>query len=147
MSLLRFVKLSPVGRSLDSAPLLVLRRRSSSVTAGKLTESAYEGLTEGDSLKSVEDLPALGNKWRMLWKTAFPTDNFHEQALEASLAVGNVWRIPLPSFIQQHLVVTSCPEYVREMFRNEGVIPFRAGGEHLEDFMTEKGFGKGIINT
>ena len=148
MSFLRLVKRSPlqilVSRSFGTVPSLVSRRRFSSVAEAK--ERSAEGLTEGDSLNSVKDVPAPSNKWSMVLSTVYAADDFHEQALEASLAAGNLWRIPVP-FLEQHLIMTSSPQHVSEMFRNEGAIPFRPAANHLEDFMVERGFAKGIVIT
>ena len=148
MSLLRFVKPSRlqllVGRSFGTVPSLVSRRLSSSVAEGE--KLGAEGLAEGDSLKSVEDVPGPSNKWSVVWNTLFTTDKFHEQSFEASSGAGNLWRLPVP-FLKQHLITTSSPQHVSEMFRNEGALPFRPGANHLEDFMVERGFAKGIVIT
>ena len=130
------VPATAVGRCWDAS---FVRRRSSSAAAN--TEHG----TDGGPLKSVEDLPTPGNTWSMLGNWLFLTDNYHERGLEASLSLGGkLYRLPLP-FVGHHLVTTSSPEHVSEIFRHEGEVPCRPGSNHLEEFMVKKGFGKGLL--
>ena len=115
------------------------RRRSSS-----FAEDREHG-TNGVPLKSVEDLPTPGNAWSLLVDWLFATDDRHERGLEASLSSGgNLYRVPLP-FVDYHLIATSSPKHVSEMFRHEGEVPCRPGSDHLEEFMAKRGFGKGLV--
>ena len=101
--------------------------------------------TDGVPLKSVQDLPTPGNTWSMMWNMLFPADNLHEQRLQASLSSdGKLYRVPIP-IPGRHLITTSSPKHVSDMFRNEGEIPCRLTSDHLEQFMVEKGFVKGLV--
>ena len=100
--------------------------------------------TDGVPLRSVENLPTLGNAWGMLWRWFVPTDDYHEQALEASLSSGvKLYRVPIP-FLGRHFITISSPKHVSVMFKGEGAVPCRPGSKQLEEFMVERGFGGGI---
>ena len=148
MSLLRLVKPSHlqllVSRSFGSAPSLVSRRRSSSLAEDK--EDAVGSTKEGHSLKSVDDLPVPNMNWQTLRNTSLPTPDFHEWTLETNQSIGKLFRLPIP-FVEQRFVMTSSPQHASEMFRNEGVHPFRPGGNHLADFMAKIGYTTGLVNT
>lgn len=95
-------------------------------------------------MKSVEDLPTPGNTWNILQYWILPTEYQHEHLLEASLSTGKHYRVPIP-FLSRHLIATSSPKHLSEIYRNEGEVPCRLSLEHFEQFMVEKGFNKGIV--
>ncbi len=153
MSLLRYVRHNYFSRRLlavrshRSAPPTAVRirwgasferQRSSSVAEDR------EHSTSDVALKSVEDLPTPGNTWNILQDWIFPTEYQHEHQLEASLSTGKLYRVPIP-FFGRHLVTTSSPKHVSEIFRNEGEVPCRLSLDDFEQFMVEKGFMKGIV--
>jgi len=128
MSLLRYVRQDYFSRRL---------------LAGDVGEDR-EHSTNDVALKSVEDLPTPGNTWKILQNWTLPTEYQHEHQLEASLSTGKLYRVPIP-FFGRHLVTTSSPKHVSEIFRNEGEVPCRLSLDDFEQFMVEKGFMKGIV--
>ena len=152
MSLRRFVKQSRL-RLLTatyhlSAPPTVVRRCWGASFGRQWSSSVAEDRKHGTDdvpLKSVDDLPAPGNVWSMMWRWFMPKDDYHEQALEASLSSdGKLYRIPIP-IPGRHLITTRSPKHVSDMFRNEGEVPCRLAADHLEQFMVKKGFVKGLV--
>ena len=99
------------------------------------------------TLKTVDDLPTPGgsNKWLALWRTIFPGDKIHKtnEALSGSVQ-GRLYRLPIP-FLSHAIINTTDPEHVAAMFRNEGELPHRPGGENLVWLLNKKGFGTGLV--
>lgn len=153
MSLLRYVRQDYFSPRLLSvrwhrrAPPTAVRRRWGASFERQWSSSVAEDRehsTDDVALKSVEDLPTPGNTWNTLQDWLFPTEYQHENQLEASLSTGKLYRVPIP-FFGRHLVTTSSPKHVSEIFRNEGEVPCRVSLEHFEQFMVKKGFIKGIV--
>ena len=152
MSLRRFVKQSRLrlltARYHLSTPPTAVRRCWGASFGRQWSSSVAEDRehgTDGVPLKSVDDLPAPGNVWSMVWRWLMPTNDYHEQALEASLSSdGKLYRVPIP-IPGRHLITTRSPKHVSDMFRNEGEVPCRLAADHLEQFMVEKGFVKGLV--
>ena len=137
------------GRYHLSAPPTAVRRSWGASFGRQWSSSVAEDRdhqgTDGVPLKSVDDLPTPGNVWSMLWRWLVPMDDHHEQALQASLSSDEkLYRVPIP-IPGRHLITTHSPNHVSDMFRNEGEIPCRVAADHLEQFMVEKGFVKGLV--
>ena len=124
--------------------IAVTTYRHQSTTAVEPTDS----VKEVKALKTVDDLPYLSNsddKWRALWNVVFPKNNSHVQMEEIVRSnPQKLYRIPVP-FLPNALVMTTDPEYVEAMFRNEGEMPHRPGGDNIVSFLNKKGLGTGLV--
>ena len=125
------------------------------VTACRWRLASYRGRSttaavhhqHSQTLKTVDDLPTPGggNKWLALWRTIFPGDKIHKTNETLSRSIqGRLYRIPIP-FLSHAIVNTTDPEHVAAMFRNEGELPHRPGGENLVWLLNKKGFGTGLV--
>ena len=99
------------------------------------------------AVKTVDDIPYPGgaSKWLALYRTIFPGDEYHKTSETIFQSIqGRLYRIPIP-FLSHAILTTSNPEHAAAMFRNEGEMPHRPGGENIVWFMNKNGFGTGLV--
>lgn len=133
------------------APLVRNSLRLSTTLAGVVSENASEhpraDLLSDSNVQPLEKMPGLPMNLSLFFRLARTPTNNHVHLTHQDLwkTHGRIYKIPVP--FSQPFIITNNPADVEVLFRTDGETPYRAGFETLEEFLEEKGLGKGLLTS
>ena len=106
-------------------------------------EHPHADIPSDGEVQSLEKMPGMRINLALLFNLAKSTDMIHLMHQELWSTLGRIYKIPVP--YSAPFIITNNPADVEVLFRTDGETPYRSGLEMAEEFLEEKGLGKGLV--